>query len=98
MNAMQEKLFLELRQTKNEIEHSLKSKSKQDWLAKILKEELADIDKAIQKLNAGEFGACEISGELLPEDLLILIPTIRSKKDSALLDHYYKKPIPTSFL
>jgi RNA polymerase-binding transcription factor DksA len=98
MNAMQEKLFLELRQTKTEIEHSLKSKPKQDWLTEILKEELADIDKAMQKIYEGDFGACEISGELLPEELLTLIPTIRSKKDSALLGHYYKKPIPASFL
>lgn len=98
MNAMQEKLFIELRQTKTEIEHSLKAKSKQDWLTKILEEELEDIDHAIQKIQAGKFGECEISGELLPEELIQLIPTIRSKKDSDLLDRYCKIPIPSSFL
>ncbi|WP_066318279.1 hypothetical protein [Bacillus sp. FJAT-29814] len=98
MNAMQEKLFIELRQTKTEIEHSLKTKSKQDWLTKILEEELEDIDHAIQKIQAGKFGECEISGELLPEELIQLMPTIRSKKDSDLLDQYCKIPIPSSFL
>jgi RNA polymerase-binding transcription factor DksA len=98
MNAMQEKMFLELRLTKTEIEHSLKDNSKQDWLTKILKEELADVDEAIRKMEAGKYGECEISGELIPEDLLMLIPTIRCKKDSDLLENYYKKPISSSFL
>ncbi len=40
MHVLQEKLFLELRQTKEEIEISLKTKQKQDWLTAILKEEL----------------------------------------------------------
>lgn len=98
MNATQEKLFLELRQTKTEIELSLKNKSDRDWLTKILEEELVDVEEAIRKLNAGNYGECEISGELLPENLLMNIPTIRSKKDSDLLEHYCKKPISSSFL
>jgi RNA polymerase-binding transcription factor DksA len=97
MNAMQEKLFLELRQTKEEIENSLK-KQKQQWLTSILKAELKDINTAIQKVEDGKYGQCEISGEFIPEDLLKMIPTIRSVKDTEDLEHFYKKPLSTAFL
>lgn len=97
MNALQEKLFLELRQTKSEIEHSLKNKQRQDWLTEILVEELVDINTAIIKLEAGRFGQCENSGELIPADLLISIPTIKSVEDSQSLAAYCKKPLYTPF-
>ncbi|WHY88015.1 hypothetical protein QNH39_09305 [Neobacillus novalis] len=93
MNAMQEELFLELRQTQKEIENSLKNKQKPDWLTSILKEELADIDAALLKMKSGNFGLCEISGEFLPDDLLKIIPTLKSIKDSDDLEIYYKKPL-----
>ncbi|MCM3726020.1 hypothetical protein M3226_10030 [Neobacillus cucumis] len=98
MNAMQEKLFLELRQTKEEIENSLQKKRKQSWLTSILKAELADINSAIQKFEEGKFGQCEISGEFIPEDLLKMIPTIKSLKDTENLEYYYKKPLSSAFL
>ncbi|WHY93529.1 hypothetical protein QNK12_08735 [Neobacillus cucumis] len=97
MNAMQEKLFLELRQTKEEIEHSLKHKSKREWITSILEAELADIDSAMEKMKHGQYGQCEISGELLPDDLLQIIPTLKSTKDSEYLVRFYKKPINSSF-
>lgn len=92
MNALQEKLFLELRQTKKEIINSLKKKPNEDWLAKILKEELKDIDSAIVKMEQGTYGLCEFSGELLPDDLLKMIPTIKSAHDSQKLNLFCKKP------
>jgi len=98
MNAKQEKLFLELRQTKEEIENSLKRNINYSWLGSILKEELADINAAIRKLENGNFGQCEISGELIPDNLLTMIPTIKSLKDSKNLEYYYKKPLSASFL
>ena len=93
MNALQEKLFLELRQTKEEIENSLKNKQKKDWLTKILEEELDDINCAIQKLADGNYGQCEISGEFLPDDLLKMVPTIKSVKDSEYLEAFCKKTL-----
>ncbi|WP_066066579.1 hypothetical protein [Neobacillus soli] len=98
MNALQEKLFLELRQTQEEIAKSLKNKQKHDWLSTILEEELADIDLALKKMEDGNFGQCEISGEFLPKDLLKMIPTLKSMKDSEYLEVYFKKPIDNSFL
>ncbi|MFF2445920.1 hypothetical protein ACFVSW_02375 [Neobacillus sp. NPDC058068] len=93
MNAMQEELFLELRITQIEIENSLKNKQKPDWLTSILKEELADIDAALKKFEQGNFGQCEISGEFLPDDLLKIIPTLKTIKDSDDLEIYYKKSL-----
>ncbi|MFP5111206.1 hypothetical protein ACSU64_02285 [Bacillaceae bacterium C204] len=93
MNATQEQLFLELRHTKEEIENSLRNKQKQDWLTAVLHEELLDINTAIQKLENGNFGQCEVSGELLPNELLRIIPTLKSVKDSEHLINYCKKSI-----
>lgn len=93
MNANTEKLLMELRQTKTEIERSITTKQTNDWLRTFLEEELADVNNALVKLIEGNFGQCEISGELLPPDLLAVIPTIRSFKDSKMIGNYYKKPI-----
>ncbi|MFL6559725.1 MAG: hypothetical protein ACJ8MO_26875 [Bacillus sp. (in: firmicutes)] len=97
MNATQEQLFLELRHTKEEIEYSLRRNQKKAWFIAVLEEELSDINTAIQKLENGNFGQCEISGELLPNELLKIIPTLKSVKDSEYLSNFYKKPIYSSF-
>lgn len=97
MNAMQEQLFWELRKTQLEILKSLKNKQKNEWMIPILEDELADISTAIQKLEDGNFGQCEASGEPLPEHLLKNMPTIKSSKDSDNLEHFYKKPINSGF-
>jgi RNA polymerase-binding transcription factor DksA len=97
MNAMQEQLFWELRKTQLEIVRSLKNKQKNEWMIPILEDELADISAAIQKLEEGNFGHCETSGAPLPEDLLKVMPTIKTSKDTDNLEHYYKKPIISAF-
>ncbi|NWQ43895.1 hypothetical protein MLOOGBEN_24645 [Bacillus sp. EB106-08-02-XG196] len=97
MNAMQEQLFWELRKTQIEILKSLNNKQKNEWMIPILEDELADISTAIQKLEEGNFGQCETSGEPLPEHLLKIMPTIKSSKDSDNLEHFYKKPFISGF-
>jgi RNA polymerase-binding transcription factor DksA len=93
MNAMQEKLFLELRQTKSEIESALIIRGKDDWLKAILKEELIDVTKALEKIESGTYGHCEVSGELIPHDLLEIIPTVKSLNDMKKLESFRKKDI-----
>lgn len=93
MNAMQDELFLELRKTKSEIEQSLKKKQRDEWLTAILQEELSDIEMAMEKIKHGSFGQCEISGELLPEEVLTVLPTARTVKDAETLGNYFRKPI-----
>ncbi|MEH7247027.1 hypothetical protein V7114_09625 [Neobacillus niacini] len=97
MNALQEQLFWELRKTQVELLRSLKNKHQDDWLIPILQDELADISSAIYKIEHGNFGQCEMSGEPLPEYLLKIMPTIKSSKDSDDLENYYRKPIISGF-
>lgn len=96
MNAMQEELFWELRKTQLEILRSLKNKQKNDWIITILEEELDDITTAIQKLEDGNFGQCETSGEPIPEYFLKIMPTIKTSRDTEILEHFYRKPMNSS--
>jgi RNA polymerase-binding transcription factor DksA len=93
MNAMQEELFWELRKTQLEIVSSLRNKQKNEWIVTVLEDELEDITAAIQKLEEGNFGHCETSGEPIPEYLLKIMPTIKTSRDSEILEHFYRKPI-----
>ncbi|MGX6442018.1 hypothetical protein ACWM35_02135 [Neobacillus sp. K501] len=97
MDALQEKLFLELRQTQEEILTSLKSKEKNEWIMTILEEELTDINAAIEKLENGCYGQCDDSGEPFPDYLLKIMPTIKSTKDRETMEHFYRKPISSTF-
>lgn len=97
MDALQEKLFLELRQTQEEILTSLKNKEKNDWIMTILEEELTDINAAIEKLENGCYGQCDDSGEPFPDYLLKIMPTIKSTKDRETMEHFYRKPISSTF-
>jgi RNA polymerase-binding transcription factor DksA len=96
MNAMQEELFWELRKTQLEIVRSLRNKQKNEWIVTVLEDELEDITTAIQKLEEGNFGQCETSGEPIPEYLLKIMPTIKTSRDSEILEHFYRKPINSS--
>ena len=39
--------------------------------------ELAEIDHALEKIDEGTYGVCEVSGELIAEPRLMAIPTAR---------------------
>lgn len=93
MKANEEMLYVELRQAEQEIMASLKQGKKEIWLKDTLEEELADIRSALRKVETGNFGRCEISGELFPSDLLLIMPTVRSKKDIQKMSLFYRKPI-----
>ena len=97
MDAMHKELFLELRQTREEIINSLNKKQENEWIQSILEQELADITSAMGKIQNGNFGQCEESGQPLPEYLLKVVPTVKTLRDSEILEHYYRKPIYSSF-
>ncbi|WML49329.1 hypothetical protein RCG23_04600 [Neobacillus sp. PS3-34] len=97
MKAMQEKLYLELRETEEELINGLMKRESNDWLTSFLKEELFDVRAAIAKIQKGNFGECEISGELLPEELLKILPTLKSEKDFHQIGSFYKKPYESMF-
>lgn len=92
MNALNERIYMELRQTELETKESLKNRPEKDWLSPILVDELADIANTISKIEKGKFGQSEISGELIPEKLLKTIPTLKSLDDLQNLSSFYRKP------
>jgi RNA polymerase-binding transcription factor DksA len=93
MNALYESLYMELRQTEQEIKQSLQKRQEKDWLSSILRDELTDIAITIRKIEKGKYGQSEVSGELLPEKLLKTIPTLKSLNDLQCLNSYYRKPL-----
>ncbi|CAI9386183.1 hypothetical protein BACSP_01519 [Bacillus sp. T2.9-1] len=92
MNSTIEKLYTELRITQIELATTLRVK-RDSKINKYIEEELKDVEETMQKLENGNFGMCEMSGELLPVDLLEMIPTIRTKEDINSIQAYYRKSI-----
>lgn len=88
-----EKIYSELRQSRKELEQKLCSDNCSQKIKPFIKEELNDIVDAITKLECGEFGKCEMSGELLPSDVLSMIPTLKTVSDYQSVEKYFRKPI-----
>ncbi len=92
MNVNTEKLYRELRLIRQELTGRLKKGNVNRLVLPLIKEELRDIDNTLSKIESNGFGVCEISGELLPEEMLRIIPTIRNKEDVAVINSFYSKP------
>lgn len=90
MEARDVKLYRELRKTRTELMFQLSKKDSSPLVRPYIEEELRDINIAIDKMENGTFGRCEISGELLPYELLEMIPTLKTKSDCKLIDHFCK--------
>lgn len=98
MEANIKELYNELRVTEQEITQKLSDKTLEEWFGKILRDELFDIKWAIDKFDCGRFGKCEISGELLPQELIKMMPTVKSLQDLQGIDSFCRKPLTSSFL
>lgn len=83
------KIYSELRQTKHELLERLENCSA--LVKPYIISELKDIDNALKKLETGSFGTCEISGELLPQDLLAMVPTLKSIDDCKMISYFIRK-------
>ncbi|MFB6466566.1 hypothetical protein ACE38V_07025 [Cytobacillus sp. Hz8] len=92
MEAQFEKLYSELRKTREELQDKLKDENGSKLIKPIIKAELMDIETAIEKIVNGTYGRCEISGELIPFDLLQSFPTAKTVNDFQALQKYYRKP------
>jgi hypothetical protein len=93
MDAKAEGLYTELRNTRQEILERLMEGNSSALIKPILLEELHDIEQTLSKIETGSFGICEISGELLPADLLHMIPTLKTMEDCSRLGKFYRKSI-----
>ncbi|MGP7817583.1 hypothetical protein [Niallia sp. 01092] len=92
MNKNLEKLYTELRMTQIELITTLRVK-RESKINHYIEAELYDVEESMKRLESGNFGTCEISGELIPEDILAIIPTIKSKKDVQEMQSYYRKSL-----
>lgn len=90
MVANQQKLYSELRMIRNEL---LESLNKNSSIKPLIEDELRDIEETLGKMESGTFGFCESSGEMIPDDYLSIVPTIKSIDDVNEISKYYCKPI-----
>lgn len=65
-----------------------------EMIQTLIKEELSDINVALSKWNTGQFGTCEESGESIPSNWLVTIPTLKSSDEWYELRNYVKVSIP----
>jgi hypothetical protein len=93
MEAFEQKLYLELRKSRTELMMQLSNSKGSPLVKPFIEEELRDINSAIEKLENGTYGKCEISGELLPYDLLEMVPTLKTVDDCGKLERYLCKPL-----
>jgi hypothetical protein len=81
MDPHQIEIYSELRKTKQELMEKLQVGNSSNLIKPYIEDELKDIETALHKLENGTYGTCEISGELIPEDLLTIVPTLKSIDD-----------------
>lgn len=93
MDVIERALYTELRKTRMELLISLNDENASQLIRPIIKEELKDIESALIKMERGEFGICEISGEMMPMDLLYMVPTLKSLTDCSKIDDFYRKAL-----
>lgn len=95
MEANLTKLYTELRKTSDELLTRMSMNNGSQEIEAILKEELKDIEIAMKKIKTGEFGKCEMSGEMIPTKVLEMMPTIKTIKDIEGLNSFFRKPLNT---
>jgi hypothetical protein len=92
MDQQLNEIYSELRKTKQELIKNLEGGGRSSSIIKsYIEGELKDIEAALQKLEKGTFGTCEVSGELIPEDLLTIVPTLKSIDDCKTLQYFIRK-------
>ncbi len=85
MDQLYFEIYSELRITKQELIDKIQTCS---LLVKpFIEEELNDIETALKKLENGTYGTCEVSGELIPSELLYVVPTLKSMEDCKTLQY-----------
>ncbi|PLR69675.1 MULTISPECIES: TraR/DksA family transcriptional regulator [Bacillaceae] len=63
-----------------------------------VKEELNDVERALQKIENGTFGICEETGIPIELKKLAILPTARTIHDFAFQELYERKSLPHQYL
>ncbi|PLR97356.1 hypothetical protein [Bacillus sp. T33-2] len=93
MKEYLEQIQDQLRKSHEELLEKLMTCQQSSPILTFIKEELVDIESTLSKIEKGEFGKCEISGELLPAEFLFILPTVKSNRDLEKLQKFYRKPL-----
>ncbi|HEY4550300.1 MAG TPA: hypothetical protein VIG98_08535 [Bacillus sp. (in: firmicutes)] len=83
-------IYSELRKTKEELIQRLENENCSLLARPYIEGELDDIETALKKLESGTYGTCEISGEIMPEHLLSMVPTLKSIEDCKMMSYFFR--------
>ena len=83
-------IYSELRKTKEELIQRLENENCSPLVKPYIEGELDDIETALKKLESGTYGTCEISGEIMPEHLLSMVPTLKSIDDCKMMSYFFR--------
>jgi RNA polymerase-binding transcription factor DksA len=83
-------IYSELRKTKEELIQRLENENCSLLARPYIEGELDDIETALKKLESGTYGTCEISGEIMPERLLSMVPTLKSIEDCKMMSYFFR--------
>jgi RNA polymerase-binding transcription factor DksA len=92
MKVFEKKLYEELRDFEREMKVKLEKNLVDQKIKLFVEAELQDIQTTLNKLECGEYGKCEMSGELMPYDLLAAVPTAKTINDFEDMKGFFKKP------
>lgn len=93
MEVFEKKLYEELRDLEREMKSKLEMNLVNSKIKNYVEAELKDIEVTLKKIECGDYGKCEISGELIPYDLLTSVPIAQSIDDFDKMKTYLKKPL-----
>lgn len=91
MDLNTNEIYSDLRKTKAELLQRMNNSNCSPLVKPYIEEDLKDIETAIKKIEKGTFGTCEISGELMPMELLQIIPTLKSIDDCKTVSYVISK-------
>lgn len=83
MNDLYAQIKAELELTRTELEQGLNRTSyydreKSNQVDQHIQAELLDVKRTLLKLDLGLYGFCEETGERIPSELLMVVPTVRT--------------------
>ena len=67
---------------------------KQKMIVNHIKEDLYDVERALNKIEYGIYGICEETGQFIPLEKMKILPTARTINDFSINDYYEKKSLP----
>lgn len=97
MNHSMDHVYNIMISMKNDLMKKLSNNNLSPSVKQWTEQELEDIEIALKKWEEGTFGLCEETGEPIPYDLLIAVPTARTIYDQELMLKYFRKPLTSLY-